>query len=116
MWMGYLGVIGVDPGKRVDVQLMSSRDGRAWCRACDRVTFLPLGPEGSWEPDYSDVNPAGPLLVGDELWFFYRGSILEHHRGTGPDIVKAMGLATLRRDGFASLGSHGPPGHVTTRP
>src|SRR5262249_55287215 len=89
---------------------------RTWSRACDRATFLPLGPEGSWEPDYSEINHAGPLLVGDELWFFYRGSILEHHRGTGPDIVKGMGLATLRRDGSASLTPEATRGHVTTRP
>lgn len=116
MWIGYLRVHRLDPWKRVDVQLMTSRDGRTWSRACDRETFLPLGPEGSWEPDYSEINHAGPLLVGDELWFFYRGSILEHHRGTGPDIVKGMGLATLRRDGFASLVPESERGHVITRP
>jgi hypothetical protein len=116
MWIGYLRVHRLEPWKRVDVQLMTSRDGRTWSRACERETFLPLGPEGSWEPDYSEINHAGPLLVGDELWFFYRGSILERHRGTGPDIVKGLGLATLRRDGFASLASGSAPGHVTTRP
>jgi hypothetical protein len=116
MWIGYLRAHRLDPWKRVDVQLVTSRDGRTWSRACDRETFLPLGPEGSWEPDYSEVNHAGPLLVNDELWFFYRGSILEGHRGTGPDIVKGMGLATLRRDGFASLVAGDEPGQVTTRP
>jgi hypothetical protein len=119
LWIGYLRVHRLEPWKRVDVQLMTSRDGRTWSRACDRATFLPLGPEGSWEPDYSEINHAGPLLVGDELWFFYRGSILESHRGTGPDIAKGIGLATLRRDGFASLtpdGTLGQQGHATTRP
>jgi hypothetical protein len=95
---------------------MTSRDGRTWSRACDRQTFLPLGDEGSWEPDYSEVNHAGPLLVDDELWFFYRGSVMEKDRGTGPDIRKGVGLATLRRDGFASLAPAGTRGAVTTRP
>ena len=117
MWIGYLRAHRLDPWKRVDVQLCVSRDGRTWSRACDREVFLPLGDEGSWESDYSEINHAGPLLVGDELWFFYRGSILEHHRGTGPDIQKGMGLATLRRDGFASLSANGTAGgSVTTRP
>jgi hypothetical protein len=116
MWLGYLRVYRQDPWKRVDVQLMTSRDGRTWSRACDRETFLPLGPEGSWEADYSEINHAGPLLVDDELWFFYRGTVLERHRGTGPDLRKAMGLATLRRDGFASLAPEGERGSVTTRP
>jgi hypothetical protein len=116
MWIGFLRVHRLDPWKRVDVQLVTSRDGRTWSRACDRGVFLPLGEEGSWEPDYSEINHAGALLVGDELWFFYRGSILERHRGTGPDIRKGLGLATLRRDGFASLSAGGAGGSVTTRP
>ena len=116
LWIGYLRAHRLDPWKRVDVQLVTSRDGRTWSRACDRGVFLPLGEEGSWEPDYSEINHAGPLLVGDELWFFYRGSILERHRGTGPDIRKGLGLATLRRDGFASLAAGASGGSVTTRP
>jgi hypothetical protein len=116
MWLGYLRVHRMEPWKRVDVQLMTSRDGRTWSRACERETFLPLGPEGSWDPDYSEINHAGPLLVGDELWFFYRGTTLEKDRGTGSDMRKAMGLATLRRDGFASLTAEDRPGTVTTRP
>jgi hypothetical protein len=116
MWIGYLRAHRLDPWKRVDVQLVTSHDGRTWSRACDREAFLPLGPEGSWEPDYSEINHAGPLLVGDELWFFYRGSILESHRGSGPDLRKGLGLATLRRDGFASLSAGAAGGTVTTRP
>jgi hypothetical protein len=116
MWLGYLRVHRMEPWKRVDVQLMTSRDGRTWSRACDRETFLPLGSDDSWEADYSEINHAGPLLVGDELWFFYRGSVMEKDRGTGPDIRKGVGLATLRRDGFASLTADGAPGQVTTRP
>jgi hypothetical protein len=116
MWIGYVRAHRLDPWKRVDIQLAVSRDGRTWSRACDRQVFLPLGAEGSWEPDYSEINHAGPLLVGDELWFFYRGSILEKHRGTGPDIQKGIGLAKLRRDGFASLSAGTSGGSVTTRP
>ena len=116
LWIGYLRAHRMDPWKRVDVQLVISRDGRTWSRACDREVFLPLGPEGSWEPDYSEINHAGPLLIGDELWFFYRGSILERHRRTGPDLQKGLGLAKLRRDGFASLTADSSSGSVTTRP
>ena len=116
LWIGYLRAHRMDPWKRVDVQLVTSRDGRTWSRACDREVFLPLGPEGSWEPDYSEVNHAGPLLIEDELWFFYRGSILERHRRTGPDLQKGLGLARLRRDGFASLTAGTGGGSVTTRP
>ena len=116
LWIGYLRAHRMDPWKRVDVQLMTSRDGRTWSRACDREVFLPRGPEGCWEPDYSEINHAGPLLIEDELWFFYRGSILERHRKTGPDLQKGLGLAKLRRDGFASLAVGSGGGSVTTRP
>jgi hypothetical protein len=116
LWIGYLRAHRLDPWKRVDVQLVTSRDGRTWSRAGDRGVFLPLGPEGSWEPDYSEINHAGPLLVDDELWFFYRGSILERHRRSGPDLRKGLGLARLRRDGFASLSAGAGGGSVTTRP
>jgi hypothetical protein len=116
LWIGYLRTHRLDPWKRVDVQLAVSRDGRTWSRACDREVFLPLGPEDSWEPDYSEINHAGPILVNDKLWFFYRGSILERHRGTGPDLQKGLGLATLRRDGFASLTAGANGGRVVTRP
>ena len=99
-------------------RISSTGPGRTWSRACDRQTFLPLGPEGSWEPDYSEINHAGPLLVDDELWFFYRGSTMLGHRhpGSGRESPMAMGLATLRRDGFASLVADRVPGHNTTRP
>ncbi|MAG34979.1 MAG: hypothetical protein CL878_01815 [Dehalococcoidia bacterium] len=118
LWLGFLRVHREEPWKRVDVQLMTSRDGRTWGRACDRETFLPLGPEDSWEPDYSEINHQGPLLVDDQLWFFYRGSTMLGHRqrGSGKESPMAMGLATLRRDGFASMVGDEAPGQITTRP
>lgn len=118
LWLGFLRVHREEPWKRVDVQLMTSHDGRTWGRACDRGTFLPLGAEGGWEPDYSEINHQGPLLVDDELWFFYRGSEMTSHRNPDSDVEASMaiGLATLRRDGFASLTADGASGHVTTRP
>ena len=61
---------------------------------------------------------SGPLLIGDELWFFYRGS--RHSDRDGLDYKKPyvmkLGLAKLRRDGFASLNGGLVPGTVITRP
>jgi hypothetical protein len=101
--------------KQVDVQLTSSRDGLHWYRAGDREVFLPLGEPGSWEPDYMDPAHNGPLLIGDELWFFYRGS-RDLDRPTDNDYRFALGLAKLRRDGFASIDAGAAPGRLMTRP
>ena len=66
--------------------------------------------------DYGYIHAAGGvcLVVGDELWFYYgafsgQGSILKAGRNGGYPQDNAMyagghtGLATLRRDGFASM-------------
>jgi hypothetical protein len=57
----------------------------------------------------------GFLVVKDELWFYFSG------RGGGQDGKTrdgsgATGLATLRRDGFASLHAEASGGSLTTRP
>jgi hypothetical protein len=101
--------------KQVDVQLTSSRDGLNWSRVGNREVFLPLGEPGSWEPDYMDPAHNGPLLIGDELWFFYRGS-RDLDKPTDNDYRFALGLAKLRRDGFASVDAGTEPGTLTTRP
>ena len=41
---------------------------------------------------------------------------MAQHRGTLPHNLYGVGLATLRRDGFASLAAGPEGGHVTTRP
>ena len=113
----------VRPGwKQVAVELTASRDGRNWTRVCPGQHFIPLGGKGSWDVDYLN-GPATPLLVDDELWFYYQGEIRwERFKATGqPDSRGSgghchIGLATLRRDGFVSLNGGDKPGTVVTRP
>jgi hypothetical protein len=69
---------------------------------------------GDW--NYCNVQSAGGgcLIVKDKLYFYMSGrSGVAGDRASG---VCGMGLATLRRDGFASLDASTNPGTLTTRP
>ena len=92
----YLGLMDMfwsgDKGPRertIDIQLALSRDGEVWWRAGDRKTFLPVGPEGTW--DRFRVHPANspPIRKGEELLFFFNGAGVGRHgsRGTLPGAV-----------------------------
>ena len=99
-----------------EVQLTASCDGRHWLRVGEREVFLPLGEPDAWDADYPEpVTP--PLLVGDQLWIYYRSG------GTASSAAirsrhprHCIGLAKLRRDGFVSLNAGTTPGRIVTRP
>ncbi len=96
------------------VTLGYSRDGFHWHRP-DRRPFLDVSEDPkAW--NYGNVQPAGGgcLVVGDRLFFHCSG----RNSGRNPDdgTGGSTGLAFLRRDGFASLGSGEKGGTVTTRP
>jgi len=115
-----------DREKPNDVVLGFSRDGFHWSRP-DRRPFLSVSEHaGDW--NWANVQSAGGvcLVVGDRLNFYVSGR--SGVAGTSAPGVCSTGLATLRRDGFASLGEPDPaaPVHrvwrsrtrpsVTTRP
>ncbi len=117
MWLGMLRVYhhARTGFKQVDIELTSSRDGLNWERVGNREIFLPLGAADSWEADYTDPANGDPLLVGDEIWIFYRGSSNLRRHGI-EDWEFGTGLAKLRRDGFVSIDAADQPGTLTTRP
>lgn len=84
-----------------EVVIGFSRDGFHWHRP-DRQAFLPVSEEeGSW--NWANVQSAGGgcLIVGDRLHFYVSGR--QGVPGTAAPGVCSTGLATLRRDGFASM-------------
>ena len=91
-----------------------SRDGFHWDRP-DRQAFLPVSQEtNAW--NWGNVQSAGGcfLVVGDQLYFYVSG-----RKGDAPHFQDAgcsTGLATLRRDGFASMNASGQTGKLETRP
>ncbi len=93
------------------VELVTSRDGIHWLREeGDRPPLLACGPPRTW--DHGMVFAGSLLVVGDQLRLYYSGydglhDYLPFH--------SAIGLATLRKDGFASLDGEDNPGTVTTK-
>lgn len=84
-----------------EIEVGFSRDGFHWHRA-HRQTFLGVSDAvGSW--NWANVQSAGGgcLVVGDQLHFYVSGR--QGRPGTDAPGVCSTGLATLRRDGFASM-------------
>ena len=92
--------------KMTEVHLGFSRDGFHWSRPDDRRAFIPgARKEGTWDRAYLHSNAALCLVMGDELWFYYTGFAGGPWPGHKANMYSnaSMGIATLRRDGFASM-------------
>ena len=120
VYFGFISVYHVPgPGPwwdKVDVQLTFSRDGRTWQRAGDRQVFIPYGREPGafdWAMVYCFQHP---IVVGDEIWFYYAGFSGLHWATQRQEWQGgAVGLAKLRLDGFVSM-DPGGRGTLTTKP
>ena len=102
--------------KRNWLRLAGSRDGRHWSYLGRREPFIELGTEESWKPHYLRMctrdTIGGPVVRDDKLWFYYRGASVDGAKNTWRS---GLGIAILRRDGFASCNA-ATPGIVITRP
>jgi len=116
MYLGFLWVYLAEDDEGyfhgpIFTELVSSRDGIHWLREeGDRPPILDRGPAGTWEAGM--VFGMSLMLVGDELRLYYAGyreshDVLPYH--------SAVGLATLRKDGFASLDTSSKTGTVLTK-
>jgi hypothetical protein len=102
----------------IHVELASSRDGVSWTReqgdaAAGRPATLALGAEGEWD-SMMLFTANDPLLEDGEIKLYY-GGCDENHGSIGTNGSAAIGLATLRKDGFASLDAAASTGTVTTK-
>jgi len=107
-------------GKVNELCLGFSRDGFHWDRP-EREPFVGVSEDPlAW--NYSNIQSAGGgcLIVGDKLYFYVSGRNTRDIRVCkGKDRETAYcstGLATLRRDGFASMDAGDKAGGLTTRP
>jgi len=113
MYIGFLWIFRITDGGSdgpIFVELVTSRDGVNWTRQEEpRPPILDLGTEGGW--DDGMVFTTNHPLVEDGVIKLWYGGFDETH---GPSGSAAIGLATLRKDGFASLDAAGA-GTVTTK-
>jgi hypothetical protein len=102
-----------DRAKPNELCIGYSRDGFHWQRPV-REAFLPVSETyGDW--NWGNVQSAGGccLIVGDQLYFYVSGR--KGVAGSKASGVSATGLATMRRDGFASVDAGSGEGTLTTR-
>ena len=99
--------------KRNELGLGYSRDGFHFYRP-DHSAFMGVDmTDGAWNwGNMQSVNGA-PIIVGDSLYFYSSGRRLNDVYWDG---YTSTGLATLRRDGFASMDADKKGGSLTTVP
>ena len=104
----FIGEQRGDP-KLTELIFATSRDGYHFFRP-DRTPFIGARREpGSWEFGYVESTGGIALIVGDEMWFYYSAYGGDSKRVGGDWTINGMygngavGLAKLRRDGFAAL-------------
>lgn len=94
--------------KRNQVMVGYSRDGYSWFRE-DMSPFLAVSDNRSaWNNGNVQSVVGSPVIKDDKLYFYVSG-----RRLNGDKEITSTGLATLRRDGFASMSGSG---ELTTVP
>lgn len=100
--------------KITEIHLGFSRDGFHYSRQKNRSPFIGCSRDSDkWDNGYVHASNTICLIKGDELWFYYsafKGD--KRKRGiteetNGMYFNGSIGLAKLRRDGFASLDGTG---------
>lgn len=101
MYVGLLWIYRLERGdERIWPELVYSSDGVKWNRVpAPRAPVLPPGQPGTWD-DGMIFTPNHPIVRDGKLLLYYGGFDGPHNSRTRRG---AVGLATMRRDGFASL-------------
>lgn len=98
----------------VDVQLITSEDGRTWQRTHPRVNVIARGAAGSFDGGTILGVSSTCVHVDDETWVYYT-ALTTSHGATVPPKRISVGRAEWRRHGFVSLDA-GISGRVETKP
>ena len=99
----------------LDMRLAVSRDNRKWSRVEPRDAFLSRGPEGSWQSAWVNISANPPIRVGDRLWWYFSGRNSAHGQ-QWPHPYAAIGVASSRPDGMASIEAGPTEGRLLTKP
>jgi hypothetical protein len=109
---------GWDDGRN-EPQLIYSADGVQWRRLPVREPFIPHGPEGSFESGSIYSSGDHPVVIGDEVRFYYFGVNYTHgceEPINSPKLTSGVGLATLGRDRYVAWQAGTEPGTLLTKP
>ena len=93
------------------IGLIYSRDGINWTEPFPRTPILMPGPSGSWDRGWV-LQVQRPVSKGDRTFVFYVGADGGNEWSAHAD----LGLALLRRDGFAAWVARNERGELITRP
>lgn len=98
--------------RTIDVQAAWSWDLINWTRTPKREPFIANSPVKAFDCGLA-FTAREPVVMGDELWFYYTGwdQIHEDYKG----LTSAVGLATLRLDGFCSMCAGSEEGWLISR-
>lgn len=99
----------------LDVQLITSADGRHWERTERREPIIARGAPGSFDAGSIFGVSSTAVNVGDETWVYYTGISTTHGAPIPPKRI-AIGRAEWRRHGFASLDAGPKSGSIETKP
>ena len=116
-WLGFLNVFHM-ADNTMDVQLVYSRDGQQFSRVQPGRPWHSTGQEGQWDQHMVNIT-SKPFVVGEEHYVYYGGARNHHDwwivgANEGLDVPEAhdmnlvdygLGLATIKRDRFVSIGA-----------
>lgn len=103
--------------KTTELQLAYSRDGFHWDRPDRKAFIAATRKQGDWDFNYLHIASTVCTVFPDKIYFYYGAWSGESpKRGTDMYSGGAVGVAALRRDGFASMSAGEKPGVLTTRP
>lgn len=116
-WVGFAEMRRMRKGEetRINWELLSSRDGRAWSRPLRELFFADAG-RATWRHQVFKVFANPPIERDGRLLIYYGGKTGRVPLEIGDDPFQALCLATLRKDGFVSLRAGRQPGEVVTKP
>lgn len=98
----------------LDVQLVTSADGRQWQRTEKREAIIPRGAAGSFDSGSIFGVCSTVVHTEDETWVYYTGINTTHGAPMPPKRI-AIGRADWRRHGFVSLDAANS-GQIRTKP
>jgi hypothetical protein len=98
----------------LEVQLITSADGRTWRRTAKREPIIARGAEGGFDGGSIFGVCTTMVHAGDETWVYYTGISTTHGAPMPPKRI-AIGRAEWRRHGFVSLDAGDASARVETK-